>query len=508
MLTVAILTPLLLERRAVMYAVTDWKEEIVGNDLYYIGFFKGKHHEFKIIINQTGAKNNTVALATEKMIQRFQPNILLLTGIAGGVKDVAIGDVVIGTKAYGYESGKEQVGGFVSRPEVYHSSQDLITQAKSVSNQNKWQKRSSTDSKLGTVFFGPIAAGDKVISTINAQTFQHIKTHYNDTIALEMEAYGVGQAMLHHPNIRWLNIRGISDLLEGKTPAEDIDNQPIAASHAAAFLFELLYQLNAKNLNLPIMNAKDLSKAIFQILFPVSRLESVQEIQKDLGEATNTSVRELWGKVRPLFIEEFEDLKQDPQDTDVHGSIRSKMKKAIENESSGVSKSELEGLVKTILEKENSGASTNIQDSENVIAGSTISAGGDFSMGNTTTNTNHYGTQTNVSGNSGTVHIGDVIHIHEILEKRSSTSQQGQSSSSSVEKIEAMIANGRTKNAIEALLDLSKTKDSDLKNQAILLASRWNSLSAQINGGTIRESSANIERNRILMGVMGTLEEL
>lgn len=513
MLTIAILTPLSLERHAVMSFITNWQEELVEGNLYYTAFFQGNHHPFKIIVHQTGSKNNTITFATERIIQIFQPNILLLTGIAGGVKDVTIGDVVIGTKAYGYDSGKEQVNGFVSRPEVYHCSKDLVTLAQLVSNQNKWQKRIKTASNFGAVFFGPIAAGDKVIATIKAQTYQHLKTHYNDTIALEMEAYGVGQAMLNHPNIRWLNIRGISDLLEGKNSTEDIDNQPIAASHAAAFLFEFLYQLDASKLNLPIMNAKELSKAIFQILFPVSRLESVQDIQKDLGEATNTSVRELWKKVRPLFIEEFEELQADPTDTDVHGSIRSKIKRAIDKESSGVSKTELEGLVQTILKKENQEASTHIQDSENVIVGSTISAGGDFNMGNTTTTTNHYGhqgdvgTQHNILGNSGSVHVGDVIHIHQIMESKASNSI-GQHVTTSVHDIQSMIAKGRIKNAIEALLALSKSKDTDTQHQAIVLASRWNSLSSKINMRTIRESSANIEQNKILMGVMSVLEEM
>lgn len=54
------------------------------------------------------------------------PIQIVLAGVAGGVKDVAIGDIVIGTKFYGYEFGKETPGGFVTRPEGGYYSKELI----------------------------------------------------------------------------------------------------------------------------------------------------------------------------------------------------------------------------------------------------------------------------------------------------------------------------------------------------------------------------------------------
>ena len=136
---VVILTPIMVEYATVRKYINNLRGKVVGGNNYEIGSFVGNHQNYTVIIHQTGSKNSTVALATEKVIQEFDPLIVLLVGIAGGIKDVTIGDVVIGTKAYGYEAGKETASGFVARPEVVNYSKDLVTLAECIA------KRDSVD---------------------------------------------------------------------------------------------------------------------------------------------------------------------------------------------------------------------------------------------------------------------------------------------------------------------------------------------------------------------------
>lgn len=245
---VVILTPLASERRAVAQHLTELRQEFFENDLYETGYFKGLHHEYVITLRETGPKNTQIALATQKAIRLFHPTLLLLTGIAGGVKDVRIGDLVVGTRAYGYESGKETDDGPLSRPDVLPFSKELIEVARMVGRAAHWRQRSTDKAPDAAVLFGPIASGDKVIASTASPLYHYLKRHFNDTLALEMESIGFAQAAAPHRNVFALNIRGISDLLDHKSEGDETARQQMAAERAAAFVFELLYILNCEDL--------------------------------------------------------------------------------------------------------------------------------------------------------------------------------------------------------------------------------------------------------------------
>lgn len=265
---VLILTPLPLEFSATIHHLSDRQPpEFKDGAAYERGVFQGLHHRYTVVVREPGMKNVDMALATERGIQYVKPQLVLLVGIAGGVKDLEIGDVVVAKKAYGYESGKEDVTGFRSRPSVEAFSVDLLARAQALSRRDDWKRRAPDGAPGAKVLLGPIAAGDKVLSSTNNETFQRLKLHYNDTLALEMEAIGFATAVQPHRELHALAIRGISDLLDHKSD----DFQQLAAERAAAFAFELLYHLDASDflqikptsLNTPptvnIENAKNIS---------------------------------------------------------------------------------------------------------------------------------------------------------------------------------------------------------------------------------------------------------
>lgn len=202
---------------------------------YDKGVFTEEGTSFEVFIVEAGAGNSRAAEETGRAISFFKPNYVFFVGVAGGIKDVALGDVVVSTKVIGYEMGKAD-DEFKPRPDVFQSSYKLEQLAKFVKRENIWG-----DSTFNS-FVAPIAAGEKVVSSTRTETFAHIKKYVSDALAVEMEGAGFLLAVRAYA-AQGIVIRGISDLLEHKEEADKSGSQPIAANNAAAFSFQMLRQL-------------------------------------------------------------------------------------------------------------------------------------------------------------------------------------------------------------------------------------------------------------------------
>lgn len=243
-----ILTAIEVEFLATLEYLVGTHEEIYHGTIYERGNFVADKWLWDIGVGQIGAGNSASAAAVERAITFFQPEIILFVGVAGGVKDVKIGDVVAVTKVYGYESGKVHDTGFLARPEVGMPSFRLVERAKAEARKNTWRRRIPGYPHLSLAepraFVGPIAAGEKVIATTSSDLFDFLKRNYNDTLAVEMEGRGFLEAARANEHVQALIIRGISDLIDNKSTYDIQGSQEVAARYAAAFAFEILARLD------------------------------------------------------------------------------------------------------------------------------------------------------------------------------------------------------------------------------------------------------------------------
>ncbi|MEG4214414.1 AAA family ATPase [Microcoleus sp. Pol14C6] len=235
-----ILTALSVERSAVCAHLSDiQKESHPRGTIYRWGKFDSSKAVWDVAVVEIGAGNPGVAMEAERAIAHFNPDVILFVGVAGGIKDVALGDVVASTKVYGYESGKAEQT-FKPRPEIGLSAYRLEQLAIFEAGEDDWLKRLSVTEPIPRVFVAPIAAGEKVIASTKSKIFQFLRSNYGDAVAVEMEGFGFLEAARANHQVCAMVIRGISDLINNKAKVDKAGYQEIAARHASAFAFEIL----------------------------------------------------------------------------------------------------------------------------------------------------------------------------------------------------------------------------------------------------------------------------
>jgi nucleoside phosphorylase len=245
-----ILTALPVEYMAVRTHIADLREEMhPQGTIYERGKFVANATSWEVGIVEVGAGNAGAAVEAERAIAYFNPSVILFVGVAGGIKDVAIGDVVAATKVYGYESGKAKQK-FQLRPDLGQSTYSLIQRSRAESKKSDWlQRLTSAPESTPRVFVAPIAAGEKVIASSKSNVFKFIQLNYGDAVAVEMEGRGLLQAAHANHQVSALVIRGISDLIDGKSEADAGGSQEMAARNASAFAFEVLAKLDVNEVS-------------------------------------------------------------------------------------------------------------------------------------------------------------------------------------------------------------------------------------------------------------------
>lgn len=263
-----ILTALSVERDAVTYHLTDLKLEThpeVGTD-YHRGVYSCPSGKIDVIVGRTDQTNVNAALETERALQHYKPSHAFYVGVAGGLKDVSVGDIVIGTDVIGYERGKAEEKTFKPRPQFGASSYALERASNSYAISNSWECIASplVDPQFApkiSVLSGTIASGEKVDASYDSDLHKHIQANASHALAIEMEGLGFLTVCKSRPAVKGLLLRGISDLVNDKGEMDGHGSQPYASKNVAAFLFGLITELDLFSVDEVLSE----SKVLFEI---------------------------------------------------------------------------------------------------------------------------------------------------------------------------------------------------------------------------------------------------
>ncbi|MEU7773690.1 5'-methylthioadenosine/S-adenosylhomocysteine nucleosidase [Micromonospora taraxaci] len=240
---VVILTALNLEYAAVRDQLTDLRvRRHPAGTRFEVG--RIGQSDCRIAMGLVGKGNHPAAVLAEWAMAEFSPTAVLFVGVAGGLwPNIRLGDVVVASKIYAYHGGTSEDDGLKARPKAWEIPHEADQIAQHVARSTAW-RRGFPAGTAPNVHFGPIAAGEVVQDSGISEQASWIRQHYNDAVAIEMEAAGVAQAGHLNRALPVVVVRGISDHADGSKAATDGQNwQPKAARHAAAFATALAQEL-------------------------------------------------------------------------------------------------------------------------------------------------------------------------------------------------------------------------------------------------------------------------
>jgi len=227
------------EYTAVRSLFSDIEPHMEDDDTAYeSGVFRDERCEYEVFIVQCGVGLMNAFEHTANVIKHCAPDFACFVGIAGGIKDVNVFDVVVGDKVYNYESGKDGAV-FQTRPDLCHSAKKLVAHAQKVVREKAWRQHPmvKTDIEMPNGFVGAIASGEKVV-TADSSSAKRIKKSYGDSLALGMEDYGFLRAT--EQKVEAIVVRGIADLLKSPHDTPEEVRQKRAAENAAVLASEII----------------------------------------------------------------------------------------------------------------------------------------------------------------------------------------------------------------------------------------------------------------------------
>ena len=196
-------------------------------------FVTGTLGENVLVLHQCGIGKVNAAIGASEMIRRYNPDLLVSTGCAGGGRtDMEVMDIVASTElAYhdvycGEAMGKTVYGQVQGMPARYSSPSDLVEKAKSVSPR---------------VHAGLIVTGDWFVDS--KEKMREIVSHFPEAAAVDMESAAIAQTC-HIYGIPFISFRVISDIpLKDTNAAMYHDFWNTVADHSFETTKEFLLKL-------------------------------------------------------------------------------------------------------------------------------------------------------------------------------------------------------------------------------------------------------------------------
>ena len=217
---IAILGAMELEIQPILEQLGDYKTILHANNKYYLA----EYNNLELIIAHSKIGKVFSTMTTTIMIEHFGADTLIFTGVAGGLQNMQVGDIMAATATVQHDVDITAFGysmGHIPSSEVKIKTSEFLL--KSV---QKVARDLDIDLKSGV-----IATGDQFIH--NAAKKDFIVEEF-DALAIEMEGASVN-LVCNELGVPSLILRSISDAADGNAP-DNFDEFAIMAAKRSARL--------------------------------------------------------------------------------------------------------------------------------------------------------------------------------------------------------------------------------------------------------------------------------
>ncbi|HET7628373.1 MAG TPA: 5'-methylthioadenosine/adenosylhomocysteine nucleosidase [Bacillales bacterium] len=212
-------------------AIGDYTEQTAGGCLFIKGELQGK----PVVVVKSGIGKVNAAIATTMLIQKFEPQLLINTGSAGGFhEELKVGDIVISTEVryhdvdatiFGYEYG--QVPGMTAS---FTADRELIETAVTAA-----QKIPNVRVEKGLIVSGDSFMNDQA-------RVDFVNSKFKRLLAAEMEAAAIAHTCSRF-DVPFVVIRSLSDIAGKESNVSFEQFLPTAARHSNAVIQNMLKEL-------------------------------------------------------------------------------------------------------------------------------------------------------------------------------------------------------------------------------------------------------------------------
>ncbi len=216
-------------------------------------FSSGKLNGRNVVIAKTGVGKVNAAMTATLLINHFNPNELIFTGISGGLNpELFPGDVVIGQTTVQHDYGRLLAGGFenhstrnpidgMRNPIFFPANKRLLKIAEESADKIELEKiKVGTKQHTPKIITGIISTGDCFVASSSGK--EEIRKRVKADV-VEMEGAAVSQVCFQL-KVPCIVIRSVSDVADEEALVDIEKFYQIAAQNSAKLVVKIIEKLN------------------------------------------------------------------------------------------------------------------------------------------------------------------------------------------------------------------------------------------------------------------------